>query len=263
MKKRNFTLVELVVVLVIFAVFAAVLNPAVNTKRVKALDTACRNNLKQCALAAHTYADSYGDTVVVSGGRGFYHWANFYGTKAPGFFKLDKYMVGNAPQYWSSIVSCPAAVAPARDAQMGSHTYGMVNFRAYGASAKVRRWKGNGYYDAALGDPWRSGKTAAEAYLKLTAIKNASEFILYADSAWAAKSKKADGYGPYPGQDVNAFYIHADWSGSSFGIALRHENRSNIAMADGHVTSRSKADHKDALMHIHSGVDGNGVYTVF
>ena len=263
MKNRYFTLVELLITAGIFAIFAAILQPALNHERAKAMDTACKNNLKQCSVSAFNYAHDMKDIVTVSGGRGFFHWANFYGVKAPGYFKLDKYIVNGSQQFWSNAVSCPAAVPPTRDAQMGSHTYGMINFRAYGKNAKARRWQGEGYYSPSFGDPWLSGKTSGEAYLKLNLIKNASEFILYADSAWAAKSKKADGFGPYPGQDINAFYLHADWSSSSFGVALRHSSSANLVMSDGHVAARNSQKLKNGLMFVHSGVDGNGIYKKF
>src|ERR1022692_4051019 len=64
MKNKGFTLVELLVVMAIIAILAALLLPALSRAKAKALTVACLNNLKQLETAWHVYTADNDDLLV-------------------------------------------------------------------------------------------------------------------------------------------------------------------------------------------------------
>lgn len=257
-KKGFFTLIELLVVISIIAILASMLLPVLNKARERAKGISCASNLKQTASGMFMYSNDYNGFIFVSGGSGSLHWVNHFGDKLGNLYFALKFYPG-INQWHGNTISCPAAAQPTEDVQLGAKSYGMIKHDIYGIHASARRWRNTGMpggrpeYLTSFGDPW-TGPAATYAYLATSKMKNASEFILFADSGYALT------HATYPGQDFNQFPLHSDWVGSAYGVTLRHNAAANLAFIDGHVEARNAQALYNGKMWIKVGVNEHGIF---
>ncbi len=99
-RKRDFTIIELLIVISIIAILVSILLPALNKAREKALAVQCLNNLSQIGKGFLQYANDY---------DGYFPCQTFNGSDQRIWYMV---MVGNgtpkiAPYFPDGIVDCP------------------------------------------------------------------------------------------------------------------------------------------------------------
>lgn len=104
MGRRGFTLVELLVVMAIISVLAAILFPVSAASRQKALQVSCASNLRQAALAVSCYLDDYDGAYPAGTPRGTDPRRPMYQATLPG--ALSPYLGG---RNWAA---CPSLARP-------------------------------------------------------------------------------------------------------------------------------------------------------
>lgn len=213
MPKRNFTLIELLIVVAIIAILAGLLLPALNSARRTAHKIACINNEKQIFFLFNSYSDMYGDRIITVGSDTAGSWSTVLLESGllkgqPRFLDLPE----NDRKY--RILTCPAKTT--------THTVSGFtttvcdtndnNSYSYGLNMRVCiRWNEEMKPEP---DPWSKQMT-------LRQVKRPSMLI------YMAESSACHFLYEYP------TYLRWDHPGSAPGSL-------NLLFFDGHVSNRNR-----------------------
>jgi prepilin-type N-terminal cleavage/methylation domain-containing protein len=208
-----FTLVELLVVLVIIGLVAALLLPALGRSKNSARRIKCVSNLRQLGLAVHLYWDDNGGRCFRYGGQaadgGQLYWFGWIGPGAEGLRTFEAAQGALYPYLRGRGVElCPSF----------NYFLPQVKLKASGATY--------GYgYNLSLSAPLR------EAPVSLSRIRQPSGTALLADAAqvntWQAPAS--------PGNPMLEEWYYVDASTTQPNGHFRHARKAGVVSCDGHV----------------------------
>ncbi len=230
-----FTLIELLAVIAVVGILAAILIPAVGKVRERAKETECASNLRQIGVGVGLYqAENNGSFPSLNDG-------SVPGEQITWFEQLRPYLSQeiDSPSVAKiiDVVHCPSAEFYKVDAngnRRNTHGYGWNMYLI--PDTRVRP-------DGSRNSPYRALN-----------VQRPSEVALMADAGQRSPSGWAFGYfvskrGAYDPATAEQTIPESDfyWYGASEGnpgFAARHNGRGNVLFVDGHVESFAPDDFK-------------------
>ena len=216
---RHFTLIELLIIIAIIAILAAMLLPALNRARDRAHSIKCVANLKTYTMSGLTYANDNNDYLVPADPTNvtvciWYRNAAFRRLlgDCPGPLWFGATQVDSSnDRAGNPGLLCPALAANAvgRQGPYYSNSYGMTH-----EEIPVSGWN-------------YQGLPGVAAY-KLSRIIGPSQRLMFIDSADPTTDKRWS--------TLNY------WTLNRRNVAYRHGNFTNVGLMDGHVESRGWQD---------------------
>lgn len=210
-ERKNFTLIELLIVVSIIAILMAILLPALGKARETAIGINCTSNLKQIGYAMMLYANDNNDLVVrdLDG----VPWKNVYTsiTRAGGEKLLQ-----------TKMTSCPKCPVPTNlsGAQKGFDSYGIYTpFGDKDYRSKIDE----------IGNFCKNAYSATkDVVFVLTKIRSPSNVAAMGDSFSLLNSDFSQYWN---------FTPNSNTSGRRYYLYLIHSGRANVLFFDGHAAA--------------------------
>ena len=226
MKKSIFTMAELVIILSVCAVFAALFIPAVSHADAQSKNAACLDNQKLCQRAAAAYADDNGGILFLKARDNQTYtllWGMVRGSnvetpsmKAKAY--IDNFVPALCPEL--NIVP-PSRTSPGANGITGHYAvvYRAMKIKGGSAPAKVESLFCDTRNRSAY---YMHGKRPSSAVMDTNLLSKPDAAALFAE-AWSISLKKG-------------WYTYSFADKSSM-LNMRHDDSTNMVFADGHAAS--------------------------
>lgn len=200
----------------IITILIGLLLPALSGARQQALEVTCLSNLRQMAIAAHSYADA---------ANGYFPIAYYMDNTPTQFVTVDWDFTETINASTGAITTTPGTL------WLGSTILQIQQCPAFDGKANATGDPFTGYnYNSSYIGGGQSG-TLTAAPLKMNQVRHPSRCALFGDGQYAAGANKFM-RSPFPGPVDQFFGFTATWSGTQ---GFRHRGGTNVAFCDGHA----------------------------
>lgn len=218
-RTAGFTLVELLVVVAVVSILAALLLPALARSRSAARATVCTSNLRQVGLATQLYWDDHGGVAFVERGartnNGWNYWFGWLEDGAEGDRRFDP----AAGALWPYLRSRGVEVCPALD-----RSHARFKSKARGAAF--------GYgYNLRIGTRGGTG-------IAISTVRSPAGCAVFADCAQINDFQAPAS----PDHPLLEEFYYFDTNQLSATVNFRHRRTAQAWFADGHVATERPAD---------------------